>query len=360
LYRLEKEGWTSPDAMRAIKRLWKISPDALSYGGLKDRHAKTTQYITIFNGPQKNLKHERIFLEYLHPVPRAFSPQDIVGNRFTITIRDVNETEKNRLLERLPEVERCGFPNYFDNQRFGSVGYSKRFIAKEMILGHFEAALQLALVEPNESDRGPDKKEKALLKQYWGDWATLKSKLGKSHARSLVDYLVHHPTDFRGTVARLRPDLGGLYLAAYQSHVWNRFLAKWLTTHLAPNDLRMIELKLGEFPIPRQIPPELLSTWKTLSLPLPSARLKPQGHEPWLPILNAVLAEEGFPLEEMKIRGLQKPFFSRGERDAVINVSNLSVLVEPDEQHRGREKVLLKFELPRGCYATMIIKSLTE
>ncbi len=346
--------------MRAIKRLWKIAPDALSYGGLKDRHAKTSQFITIFRGPEKDLQHERISLKYLHPVGRAFGPQDIAANRFTITIRAVSVFDRKRILERLPEVESCGFPNYFDNQRFGSVGYSKRFIAKEMVLGNFEEALKLALMEVNESDRGQDKKEKALIKEHWNDWPTLKSKLSKSHARSLVDYLVHHPTDFRGTAARLRPDLGGLYLAAYQSHVWNKLLAKWLTTNLPATDLRHVELKLGEFPIPRQFSPEQLQVWKTLSLPLASARLKPKGDETWLPMLNEVLAEEGFPLEEMKIRGLQKPFFSRGDRSAAITVTGMNAEVLPDEEHKHREKVILKFELPRGSYATMIIKSLTE
>jgi Uncharacterized conserved protein len=76
--------------------------------------------------------------------------------------------------------------------------------------------------------------------------------------------------------------------------------------------------------------------------------------------LREVLSTEGFTLEQMKIRGLQKPFFSRGDRQAAIRVSAMKVHLEPDEEHRNREKVILKFELPRGCYATMIIKSLTE
>src|SRR2546425_8917597 len=37
---------------------------------------------------------------------------------------------------------------------------------------------------------------------------------------------VHHPTDFKGALERLRPELRGLYLSAYQSYLWNRMLAR--------------------------------------------------------------------------------------------------------------------------------------
>ena len=50
-YRLDKTGWTTPDALSAIRRRWQVDFRRLSYGGLKDRHAVTSQHITIFRGP---------------------------------------------------------------------------------------------------------------------------------------------------------------------------------------------------------------------------------------------------------------------------------------------------------------------
>src|SRR5580704_10804395 len=64
-YRLDKTGWTTPDALSAIRRRWQIDHRRLSYGGLKDRHAVTSQYLTIFRGPKRNLSHERITVTYL-------------------------------------------------------------------------------------------------------------------------------------------------------------------------------------------------------------------------------------------------------------------------------------------------------
>ena len=54
-YRLDKTGWTTPDALAAIRRRWQIDFRRLSYGGLKDRHAVTSQFLTIFRGPERNL-----------------------------------------------------------------------------------------------------------------------------------------------------------------------------------------------------------------------------------------------------------------------------------------------------------------
>ena len=35
----------------AVRRRWRIDFRRLSYGGLKDRHAVTSQFLTIFRGP---------------------------------------------------------------------------------------------------------------------------------------------------------------------------------------------------------------------------------------------------------------------------------------------------------------------
>jgi tRNA pseudouridine13 synthase len=359
LYRLDKIGWTTPDALQAIRRRWDIDWRRLSYGGLKDRHAKTTQHLTIFRGPTRNLEHERIALTYLGRVAVPFTANHIRANRFTVTLRAVPSAELPRMRAALAEVADAGVPNYFDDQRFGSVGDSREFVAKEMIRGNFEAALKLALAAPYEYDRAEQKREKATLRDHWGDWPACKAKLPRGHARSLVDYLVTHQTDFRGAVARLKPELQGLYLSAYQSHVWNQVLARWLTANLEPARLGAVDLQLGPMPVPRSIPDGMRQTWEEFVLPLPSARLKPDPAAAWLPLLEAVLEEEGLTLATMKIPGLQKPFFSKGERSACVRPAGVESFDADDELNRARRKLVLKFDLPRGSYATMVIKRLS-
>jgi tRNA pseudouridine13 synthase len=359
-YRLEKTGWTTLDALAAIRRRWQIDFRRLSYGGLKDRHAVTAQHLTIAGGPKRNLNHERVALTYLGQRAEPFTAHDIRANRFRVVLRAMTAPAVARAETALGEVAAAGVPNYFDDQRFGSVGEKGEFVAREMVFGRFERALWLALAAPYEFDRADAKREKATLRDLWGNWAECQARLPKGHARSLVSYLAPHPTDFKGAVARLRPELQGLYLSAYQSYLWNRMLAVWLTNALGAANLTDVELKLGRVPVPVRVPDVLRATWDPLTLPLPSARVKPEAGAPWLPVVEEVLKSEGLTLPELRIKGMQQPFFSKGDRPACVRPANLSHATEPDELNRGRVKLVLQFDLPKGSYATMLVKRISS
>jgi tRNA pseudouridine13 synthase len=360
LYRLEKHGWTTPDALAAVRRRWHIAPQRLSYGGLKDRHAHTVQYLTIRHGPRRNLQHNDVAVTYLGQTAAAYQSHDIRANRFRIVLRDLRPADADQVLAALAEVRADGVPNYFDDQRFGSVVSGGEFIGRLLVRGRFENALRQALAAPYEFDRGPQKREKEILQRHWGDWNACKDKLGRGHARSLVDYLVHHPGDFRGAVARLRPELRGLYLSAYQSHLWNRMLALWLRQSCRPEQLFLVGLRLGEVPMVRGLDEAQRHALETLSLPLPSARLRLNSDDPRSAVVEAVLAEEGLGLRELQVKGIRELFFSRGERAALCRPEGLTGLATDDELHPGRRAMTLRFELPRGSYATLIVKRLTQ
>src|SRR5262249_7068863 len=80
----------------------------LSYGGLKDRHASTLQYLSIFRGPQRNLTHHQIRLEYLGQRPAPYTSQDIRANRFRITLRDLRQEAVDAALPRLESIRGGG------------------------------------------------------------------------------------------------------------------------------------------------------------------------------------------------------------------------------------------------------------
>jgi tRNA pseudouridine13 synthase len=258
-------------------------------------------------------------------------------------------------------VGRCGVPNYFDDQRFGSVsGPGGEWIARLLVKGQFEEALKLALSAPYEHDRAAEKAEKQTLREHWGDWERLKADLPRGHARSLVDYLRVHPTDFKGAVARLRPELRGLYLSAYQSHLWNRCLARWILFYSGAAEVRRVRLRTGEVPFPLDLPAEAAERLGALSLPLPSARWKADPFDPRRVMAEEVLAEEGLTLRDMQVRGIREVFFSKGERPAWCRLTNLSHDWGEDERHAGKQRLTLTFDLPRGSYATIVVKALTD
>lgn len=364
LYRLEKVGWTTPDALAMVRRRWRVHHSRVSYGGLKDRHAKTVQYVTIANGPQRDLRQHGVAFTFLGRRETPFTSADIRANWFRVVVRDLASARIEGARTALAEVAADGLPNYFDDQRFGSVSGGE-FVAKLLVLERYEDALKQALAAPYEFDHAAQKQEKATLRAHWGDWPAAKAKLPRSHARSLVDYLVSHPTDFRGAIARLRPELGGLYLSAFQSHLWNRTLAAWLRGRFPADRLIGLRLKLDEVPVPRALSDAERAEVAEARLPLPSARLRyddavPAGLPGWPDALGRVLADEGLALEQLKIRGPRMPFFSRGERPAWFRPADVSAADGPDDRHPGRVALTLAFELPRGCYATLVVKRVTQ
>src|SRR5262245_5109832 len=217
-------------------------------------------------------------------------------------------------MRALDEVRADGLANYFDDQRFGSVSVGGDFVARQMVLGNWEQALKLALTTPYEFDRSAEKQVKETLRRYWGDWAACIKNLPRCHSRTLAEHLARHRGDFRGAIARSRPELSGLYLSAYQSHLWNRFLARWLTKNLTAEQRIDVRLKLDALPMPRGARMSL----DAVVLPLPSARLRyvdevSGGPPDWPAVLRETLDEQRVELEQLKLRGLRRPFFSRGE-----------------------------------------------
>jgi tRNA pseudouridine13 synthase len=133
-------------------------------------------------------------------------------------------------------------------------------------------------------------------------------------------------------------------------------LAHWLRRHCRPDQLEPLSLRLGEVPVPRDLDPEQQRELAALQLPLPSSRLKLEPDDPRWPYVQAVLEEEKLELRDLQVRGIREMFFSRGERAGLCLPAGLSGQDEPDDLHSGKRKLVLGFDLPRGCYATLIVK----
>lgn len=358
LYRLTKRSMGTPETVAAIQRRWDIDRRRISFGGLKDRHAVAVQHLTIERGPRRRLAQEQFELEYLGQAPHPFGPKDIRGNRFRIVVRDLTGPAARAASSAIDGSARDGLPNYFDDQRFGSLGESGEFVARPWCAGDFERALWLALVEPNEHDRPEDRAQKEILRKHWKDWAACKGALEKSHRRSLVTYLADHPADFRGAFSRIDKDLRSLYLSAFQSRLWNLQLAALLREVLPADALLAMDRKAGELLFFRSLDPAVRDRLRATALPLPSARTRlPEG--PDRERLDRVLASEGLQLRSLRIKHPKDSFFSKGDRAALFLPTDLKCAEAEDELYPGRRRMDLSFDLPRGCYATILIKRIS-
>lgn len=362
LYRLTKRSIGTPEAIDAVARRWNVPRQRLAYGGLKDKHAITQQFVTLKNGPRRDVLQSHLEMRYLGQAARDFGPTDITGNRFAIVMRDLSDPALQNAIQALEDVRGGGLPNYFDDQRFGSVGASGEFIGRAWCAGDFERALWLVLADPNADDRPDEREQKQILRDHWGKWKECKAALARSNRRSIITYLADkpadRPSDFRGAFARLRVDLRSLYLAAFQSDLWNRLLARWIRSEFPDDQLVSVPLKLTTAPFLRATACAA-DKFSGFELPLPSARLH-LDEGPMHSLISEVLLEQGLELRQLRVKYPRDSFFSKGNRQALIALRRLSFAAEPDELYPRRQKLVLKCDLPRGAYATILVKRLTD
>ncbi len=355
LYRLEKRGLGTIEAIQTIARRWNLPIDRLHHGGLKDRHAVTIQYLTASRGPQQPIHEARLDLTPIGRRERPFGPRDFTGNRFAIVVRHLRNDQKRPVLDALATLAQDGLPNYFDDQRFGSLGVSGEFAARAWFLGDHERACWLAWADPNPHDRPRDRRQRALIRDHWGRWAEAKAALDRSHARSLVTFLVDHPQDFRRAFGLWRRPLRSLVFSSYQSHLWNRTLAALIVKLCRPDQLVEHPFRASRLPIPVRLDPEQVAAFGGWTIPLPSARQKPTDD----PIDRAairVVESDRLAWDDLRIRGLKDLYLAKGNRPARITPQEIEFFWAADELHPGRSKVTVRFFLPRGAYATMLIK----
>jgi tRNA pseudouridine13 synthase len=360
-YRLTKTSLGTPEAIDAILQKWNLARWQVSYAGLKDKHALTRQYLTIKAGPRQGMRQTNLELEYLGQVAEPIHAKDIRANAFVVVLRDMPAAEVAEATTAMEQIGEFGLPNYFDEQRFGSLGKCGEFIAKPWCLGDYERALWLALAEPNVHDSPDEQQQKAILRDHWGKWPECKAALARSHRRSVITFLADKPVkpDFKRALALIRQDLRSIYLAAFQSDLWNGMLAALLRKSCPPESLLPRRIGNRDLPFYAALEDAARGMLQQTLLPLPSARQHLE-EGPVKELVDEVLAAEGMELRQVRLKFPRDTFFSKGERPAIFFPANALHEVADDDFYRGKQKVTLRFELPRGAYATILVKRVTD
>ncbi|MGB5349347.1 MAG: tRNA pseudouridine(13) synthase TruD [Polyangiales bacterium] len=122
---IEKRGLTTKDAVRALCEQVGADPNGAGWAGLKDRHAVTRQWISIFGASPDALLHAdieglRVLEATLHP--QKLRTGHLRANRFRIRLRKIDPSRIDELRRLLSEIKQHGLPNYYGEQRFGRDG----------------------------------------------------------------------------------------------------------------------------------------------------------------------------------------------------------------------------------------------
>lgn len=372
VYTLHKTSLTTPEAITQLARALGTPSGGVEYGGLKDKHAHTTQHVSVAatsaaqaskipasaTGPEARWTAERIGWS-----PEPMSAKAIATNRFTLVVRDLARAESDemarraRLLAPDPGTSLC-FTNYFGAQRFGSARHGQGWIAEKLIAGDFEGALKLAIATPARKDTGKTRTFTRAAATHWGDWKKLSAELPRVPEKRPIDALARG-RDFKDAFAELPSFLQALYIEAFQSHLWNRTAHALLTASIEPKSLLATDDDFGPmlFPAAAAIPDHL----RTLNLPLlaPSVELQ----EPWAAAAKQLLDHHALTTDALRIPGLRRPFFGKADRQLIVSADDFSLTkAEPDDltPKGGRLKRTVAFNLPRGSYATVVLRALGQ
>lgn len=125
LLTMTKRGWSSEAALQEIARALGLRRDTLGMAGLKDRHALTTQWISIPAGQETAIaefNHPDIELGPPKPHRNKLKTGHLRGNKFTLIVREVPRATLDTLTSRVERLKSIGLSNHYGVQRFGHDG----------------------------------------------------------------------------------------------------------------------------------------------------------------------------------------------------------------------------------------------
>lgn len=387
IYKLEKRFWDTFDLLDYLSRKYKLKN--IGRAGIKDRYSHSVQYLSVKGVKEKEIKEDNFKLDFIGKSDSAITLNNLVKNKFTIVIRDMNEKETEYIQNNVQSLTKFGFPNYYDEQRMGSARAKQGFIAEKLILKHYNGALKLYMATPSSFDDSRTRKLKKYLLANWGNWeACLKSpyeprtnfqeSIEQSKSKSISSkqsyklvrgelgqyrypslYLAEHPKDFKGAIKTIRRDLLEMFINAYQAFLWNEALKRFLEMEKVETFKR--KYRYGDLYFYNELTQDKLSYFqKTL---MPAVSYKTQFKDDKIKeAVEQVLSLENKSLQDFKIDlNMKGLFFKPYERKAIVIPEDFTISdATNDELYPKKQKLTLSFALPKGSYATILLKRVTS
>ncbi|MEI8350445.1 MAG: tRNA pseudouridine(13) synthase TruD [Candidatus Omnitrophota bacterium] len=356
LCRLTKRGENTIEVIKKVSRHMNIPESFFSYGGKKDKHASTSQYITI-NGKKAQgvrIEEKNYSLEYIGFTSQAMGPCHIAGNRFRIVVRDISAQEAQCAQEALAAVSTTGYPNYFDDQRFGSFVPGQGFLGEKILKGHFNGALKIYLAGMVSQGNRIDRLRKKYFFDQWGNWPLCRERAVTFFEKMAFGYLSKDAKSFVAILQTIPKEEMSLFFSAYQSHLWNE-LARRIIMHKVGGNLRFARGVIDNYLFYTTIDTELFGYFKSLFVNGAASKTK-MPNEFTQKLYEEILHENDLKPAMFNIRKIRQAFFKASERPFVVIPQSMVFDFSSDDVYHGKQKMLLQFSLPRGSYATMLVK----
>ncbi|MCW4016959.1 MAG: tRNA pseudouridine(13) synthase TruD [Candidatus Bathyarchaeota archaeon] len=375
---LVKRKWDTFMAVREVAHGLHVSQKRIRFAGIKDTKALTAQHISLQNvSPDKVLGLQ---IKDIQVYPQRYSrermySQLIKGNRFHITVRGMDNPASviaERTNSAIQEIEQVGgVPNFFGHQRFGTIRPNTHLVGKHLTLGDTKDAALAFLAQPTIHEH-PEAQE---ARQYLQDTMNFEEALERfprflRYERFMLGHLARYPNDFVGAFRALPRRLRKLFVQAYQSYLFNRFISERIRRAIPLNEPQVGDYvnKLDENGIPTEgwdqatdqniqdITAGVNANKLCVAAPLVGPNQPPskglQGE-----IEQVILEDENVTPEQFKIPFMPEAT-AEGRVRAVLNpVWNLVLEeISEDKENEGKQMMKLGFTLNRGSYATVLLR----
>jgi tRNA pseudouridine13 synthase len=294
---IEKRGLTTVEAERRLGQALGVNPRDIGHAGMKDRHATTRQFLSLLGTTPEAARAVAIDGLTVLEASRhgnKLRMGHLAGNRFEVVLQAVTAEEAAGIRDRLAELGRVGLPNWYGEQRFGAGG------------DNVERALAIVRGQLRERD--------------WKRRQFLLSALQSAVFNRALE---------------LRQQQGGLMLVRAGDVLQKRASGGLFVSEDPAVDQ------------PRVAAGELVPTG-----PLPGNREKepPEGTAARA-LEDAALAAVGATRAELAALGRDLP----GARRPVVVAVDLG---DPPVVEEGQGRLRLRFSLPPGSYATVVVQAL--
>ncbi len=314
-YKLKKTNLETNSAIQKISDLWKINPKYINIAGTKDKVAITTQFISISQGPEKDIKTENLELTFLGKKNDRLSLGTLDGNKFIIIVRKVSPDERKIFMKDIQAESGLTFQfvNYYDDQRFG-IEKNNHIIGKLLVKKQFrEAASMVCTREHYPYTQAKKWQEK-------------------------------HPNDSIGILRTLPKKLLLMFVYSYQSWLWNETAKQYVAVKAGAGKYSVTNYNLGELFFPAE-------QLENKQIPLIGFDMEHEDREVE-EIIIQLMREEQIKERDFLIKQMPEVTASGGKRMLLSNCTDFSY------KELDAETMEFTFTLGKGSYATMVIKKL--
>ena len=372
---LSKRNWDTHRLVRELSRILRVSQDRFGWAGTKDRRAFTKHKISIWDMSEEELSRVRLKDVELTPSGRSnkkISLGDLWGNRFIITIRDIALSNDEALgrVKAITEELKNGAPDFFGVQRFGENRPVTHIIGEAIVSGDLKDAALTYIARPF-----PDETEEIQkARKYVQDTGDFKEglkiyPLRLQFERAMMNHLIAHPDDYAGSFRALSPNLQKMFLHAYQSYIFNIILSRRIEAGMSINeayagDVVCFKNEVGMPDTSRlqKVTEDNIDGINNLIkrerafVTAPLIGYDTQFSEGGMgEIEKDVIKELNIDTEGFKVQGMPE-IASKGLRREIVLPVKPEFSVMEDEVNTGKTKVVLEFTLPKGGYATVILR----